>query len=62
MGDRYYLATFDLVVTEGDKLNTPKPVRLCDFWSEKRPNYYRPVKQCCILKSDKQCQHDAACL
>lgn len=51
MADRYYLATFDLVNSEGRQAEYAKARAALEFLVGGQ-NYYRPVKQCCILKSD----------
>lgn len=50
MAERYYLATFDLVDSEGRQAEYAKARAALEFLVG-GPNYYRPVKQCCILRS-----------
>lgn len=52
MPDRFYLATFDLVNSRGREAEYARARAALEFLVGSA-NYHRPVKQCCIIGTDK---------
>jgi hypothetical protein len=56
LNDRYYIVTFDLEESKGQELEYNKIRQRLEGLVGKE-NYFRPVKQCCIVKTPLSARH-----